>query len=238
MSNVHWMAPPLASFTFFQEMPATAINNAFIPVKKALFALHFEIVSHNSHSSILPIVLSRDLQVDQFHKLFWNSPFECLPIRHMLTFAALERSNPQQLCLCTDSARSWCSPSPCSSSSDGTLTHAAYTSCARTWSHPQPSLGFHERFVLPQHARASNGSPCSPPSWWISWVTPFRQQWTKRTNWSSSSMRSKPSNKGFLEMLSYAPTPSKEMMVGLQPSFETKTYENSDVAASICPTQT
>ena len=30
-----------AGFTFFQEMPTNAVNDALIPVKKSFFALHF-----------------------------------------------------------------------------------------------------------------------------------------------------------------------------------------------------
>ena len=30
-----------AGFTFFQEMPTSAVNDDMIPVKKAFFALHF-----------------------------------------------------------------------------------------------------------------------------------------------------------------------------------------------------
>ena len=50
-----------AGFIFFQEMPASAINDALIPVKKAFFALHFSIVSHNSNSSHIAHVLNHFL---------------------------------------------------------------------------------------------------------------------------------------------------------------------------------
>ena len=43
-----------AGFTFFQEVPVSAINDALVPVKKAFFALHFRNCLAQLNSSTLP----------------------------------------------------------------------------------------------------------------------------------------------------------------------------------------